>query len=190
MPLLQGQDEVLASPDITTFLLAQGRLPHLGDDVPPWRYRGWLLCIMQLADRHPKASGRWVHYERILQAGRLIDEPIPPIHFTAGPHTSGMKMLEACLRLIDQRESTWTSFQKFLEWLAWGLAVSKEMPQFREETNEALYRTFSLEPLILEPHDYLGTMLADRRGGGWNPHAFFPTPHTVCEFMTQIAMLV
>ncbi len=108
-------------------------------------------------------------------------------------------MLEACLRLIDQRESTWTSFQKFLEWLAWGLAVSKEMPQFREETNEALYRTFSLEPLILEPHDYLGTMLADRRGGGWNPLAFFPTPHTVlrvydtdrhawCDFKHNVAV--
>ncbi len=76
MPLLQGQDEVLASPDITTFLLAQGRLPHLGDDVPPWRYRGWLLCIMQLADRHPKALDAGYITSAILQAGRLIDEPI------------------------------------------------------------------------------------------------------------------
>ena len=30
----------------------------------------------------------------------------------------------------------------------------------------------------------LGQHLAERKGKGWNPNSFFPTPHTVCEFMT------
>jgi hypothetical protein len=45
-----------------------------------------------------------------------------------------------------------------------------------------------MKPLLLEPSDYLGEMLAGRRRGGWNPHAFFPTPHTVVELMVQMTL--
>jgi hypothetical protein len=47
--------EIVASttPDINLFVLQTGRLPKLGDSVPPWEYRGWLLYLVQLADSHP-----------------------------------------------------------------------------------------------------------------------------------------
>jgi hypothetical protein len=186
LPGLQG--DVSSSPDINVFVVIHGRLPKLGDEIPPWRYRGWLLYLVQIADWHPELPGRWGHYMRTLEAGKLLDEPIPQIKFVECPSDKGRKMLEKCLSLMHQRESHWTAFQKFIEWLAWGLAVSGEMPHLEDATNEALYRTFNFEPLLLEPHDYLGSMLAERRSGGWNPHAFYPTPHSICEFMTLLAI--
>ncbi len=178
------------SPDINLFVMSQGRLPHLGDLVPPWQYRGWLLYMVQLADSHPQAAGRWNHHLRILEAGKLLDEPIPQIRFIERPKPDGRKMLDKCLDLISRRESSWSAFQRLVEWLGWALAVSGEMPPLDESTNEALYRCFNFEPLVMEPHDYLGTMLAERRGKGWNPHAFFPTPHNVAEFMAQMTFSV
>ena len=29
------------------FLFAEGRLPRIGDEVPPWQYKGWLLPYIQ-----------------------------------------------------------------------------------------------------------------------------------------------
>jgi N-6 DNA methylase len=175
-----------SSPDINLFVLATGRLPHLGDEVPPWHYHGWLLSQVQLADDHPSSPGRWNHHLRTLEAGGLLDEPIPQMRFHECPKPDGRKMLEKCIHLIAQRASAWTAFQNLIEWLAWGLAVAGEMPRLDEATNEALYRSFNFEPLLVEPHDYLGSMLSERRSGGWNPHAFFPTPHNVAEFMAQM----
>jgi hypothetical protein len=95
-------------------------------------------------------------------------------------------MLETCVHLIHRQESSWSAFHQFVDWLAWGLAVSREQPRLESQTNEGLYRTFNLEPLLLYPHDYLGQMVADNRSGGWNPHAFFPTPHSVVEMMVRM----
>jgi hypothetical protein len=167
MPVCAPRGDDSASLDINHFALATGRMPRLGDEVPPWHYRGWLLNQVQLADDHPKAPGRWNHHMRILEAGRLVDEPIPHMRFIECPKPDGRKMLEKCIHLIAQRESAWTAFRNLIEWLAWGLAVAGNMPRLDEATNEALYRSFNLEPLLVEPHDYLGSMLSERRSGGW-----------------------
>jgi hypothetical protein len=178
--------ETSSGPDINLFVLKEGRLPRLGDGVHPWLYRGWLLWQVQLADHHPMLPHRWDHYMRTLEAGHLLDEAIPEIRFEECPATGGRRMIDRCLGFISHRESPWSAFNRFVDWLAWGLAVSREMPEFDETTQESLYRTFNLEPLLLEPHDYLGTILAEHRTGGWNPHAFFPTPHNVTECMVQM----
>lgn len=68
------------------------------------------------------------------------------------------------------------------------MAVSSEGPHFSAKLNEALYRHFDLGPLLLCPHDYLGALYAEGKGR-WNPHAFFPTPHSVVECMTRITMI-
>ena len=68
---------VSQAPDINAFVLQTGRLPKIGDQIAPWRYRGWLLYQVQFADSHPMLPGRWTHYQRTLEAGRLLDEPIP-----------------------------------------------------------------------------------------------------------------
>jgi N-6 DNA methylase len=186
MPAFTGQGDTSASLDINAFVLSHGRLPWLSDEIPPWQYRGWLLYQVQFADAHPRSPGRWGHYMRTLEAGKLLDEPIPQLRFSSLPSSSGTKMLERCVSLVQHRESAWSAFQQFVDWLAWGLAVSREMPQLEETTHEALYRTFNFEYLLTEPHDYLGSMLAERRGGGWNPHAFFPTPLPISEMMSQM----
>jgi hypothetical protein len=176
------------APDINLFVLQTGRLPRIGDEVSPWQYRGWLLYHVQFAESHPQLPGRWMHYLRTLEAGRLLDEAIPRIEFELGNLDSGRKMLEQCLKLIHQQDYSWGSFNRLVDWLAWGLAVSSEMPPLKEDTHEALYRTFNLEPLLLNPHDYLGWMLAERHSNGWNPNAFFPTPHPVVELMVQMTL--
>jgi hypothetical protein len=172
--------------DINRFVLEHGRMPFLSDPVPPWHYRGWLLFQIQMADNHPGATGRWDHYLRTFEAGHLLDEPIPQVQFAATPSPDGVKMLEKCVDLLAYRESHWSAFEALVEWLAWGLAVSRRTPQLEEASSEALYRSFNFEPLLLHPHDYLGHLLSERRGKGWNPHAYFPTPHAVCELMAQI----
>jgi len=180
--------EASRPPDINLFVLSTGRLPKIGDAVAPWQYRGWMLYQVQLVDSHPQLPGRWTHHLRTLESGHLLDEPIPRVEFVGANLDAGRKMLEKCIRLIQLQDYSWTAFQRLVDWLAWGLAVSKQMPPFSEETNETLYRTFNLEPLLLNPHDYLGSMLAERHGNGWNPNAFYPTPHSVVEFMVQLTM--
>ena len=188
METLAPEVVVSAAPDINLFVLQTGQLPKLGDPVPPWRYRGWLLYLVQLADSHPGLPGRWTHHLRTLEAGQLLEEPIPRIEFALANLDPGRKMLEQSLKLIHQQDYSWSSFNRLVDWLAWGLAVSSEMPPLQEDTHEALYRTFNLEPLLLNPHDYLGWMLAERHSSGWNPNAFFPTPHPVVEFMVQLTL--
>jgi hypothetical protein len=177
-----------AAPDINAFVLETGRLPKLGDPIPPWSYRGWMLYHVQLCDAHPQLPGRWGHYLRTVEAGRLLEEPIPPIVFADTPSDGGRKMLEQCLRLVHQQDHSWSSFNRFVEWLGWGLAVSAEFPTLDDRIHEGLYRTFNLEPLLLTPHDYLGWILAERRSGGWNPNAFFPTPHPVVDLMVRMTL--
>ncbi len=186
MRLATRTAEVPRDLDVNKFVLEHGRMPFLSDPIPPWHYRGWLLFQVQLADAHPGAPGRWAHYMRTFEAGRLLDEPIPRISFAAMPSSAGLKMVEKCVELLSYRDSPWTAFEKFVAWLAWGLAVSKLRPEIEEATSEALYRTFNFESFILYPHDYLGHYLADHRSKGWNPNAYFPTPQVVCEFMAQM----
>lgn len=186
MRLASGTAESATELDINRFVLMHGRMPFLSDAVPPWHYRGWLLFQVQMADQHPDATGRWDHYMRTLEAGHLLDEPIPQVHFEECPAAAGVKMLEKCVDLLAYRESHWSAFETFVRWLAWGLAVSRDRPAMEEASSEALYRIFNFEPLLLRPHDYLGQLLSERRGKGWNPHAYFPTPHAVCELMAQM----
>ena len=186
MRLASRSPEGLPELDINRFVLKHGRMPFLSDPVPPWHYRGWLLFQVQMADNHPGATGRWDHYLRTLEAGHLLDEPIPQVQFAATPSPAGVKMLQKCVDLLAYRESLWSAFESLVQWLAWGLAVSRRTPQLEEASSEALYCSFNFEQLLLEPHDYLGHLLSERRGKGWNPHAYYPTPHAVCELMAQI----
>ena len=188
LSLSQVIPEQINAPDLQAFIASHGRFPRLGDEVQPWLYRGWLLGYVVLADLHPNAPGRWNHYLAILSKGSLIEKPIPQISFSDCMDRTGLKMIENCIEIVTRREATWSAFQVFVDWLAWALGVTDRIPKLEDDTNERLYRTFNLEPLLLHPHDFLGAILADSRGNGWNPHAFFPTPHGVCELMARMMM--
>jgi hypothetical protein len=70
----------------------------------------------------------------------------------------------------------------------WVLALSKEPPRLSEGINEKLYRKVNLGPMIERPYDYLGDFVAQGKAKGWNPTAFYPTPHNVVELMVQMTM--
>lgn len=169
------------------FLLEHGRLPRIGDEIPPWRYCGWLRPYVQMMHgQKPQLLGdRWGYYAQTLQAGRLLDEPIPQAHFSS-THGPTMSAIEKWVGLIEQSgQSVWGAFSLFVDWLAWGLDVGPE-PKIDDKLNEKLYRTVNLWPWIETPGDYLGALASDRFGGG--PFAFFPTPMCITEMMTKMLL--
>jgi hypothetical protein len=132
------------NPDLTAFLEKHGRLPRLGDPVAPWQYRGWLLAyVIQLHAIIPAVADRWGYHLRTLEAGKLLDEPIPQIAF--GPADNKVfSLLHQWSRLIGWDCGGWSDFRSLLDWLSWGLALSRELPRLREEVHERLYRQVDL----------------------------------------------
>lgn len=177
------EPEVAAPPNAFAFWAENNRLPHLGDPVAPWEHRGWLLPYVQLGHAViPDCAERWPWWLAAVH-NRELPGPIPQMHFGTSVRSPSTKSLEACLRKIEGRWGSWESFRLFCEWLGWGLAVHNEAPKFEPELNEALYRTFDLEPWLRNPGDHLGDFIAEQRSSGWNPTAFYPTPHELIEAM-------
>jgi hypothetical protein len=88
---------------------------------------------------------------------------------------------------VDRYRSGWSAVDALLDWFLWGFGYSTREPELPHELNERLYRQVNIGPLLLSPHDYLGEWIAMQKGK-WNPHAFYPTPHPVVEFMVRLTM--
>jgi len=175
------------NPNLGRFFLENGRLPFVDDPVKPWRYRGWLVPYLQMAEAHPKVCPRYNYVLRTLDAGKLLDEPLPKIHFASefSPETKpGLSMLNKCLEHVEYKSGSWNGIRDFCEWLAFALGVTHEPSKLAEDVQEFLYRNFNLEPLLLVPSDYLGFMLCETSHGKKN--GFFPTPITVVEMMVRM----
>jgi hypothetical protein len=173
------------APDLGPFLGRRGRLPRLGDDPPPWRYRGWLLpYVILLHGLVPAVGDRWGYHLRTLEAGRLLDEPVPQVRF-GPPDNHVFPLLRDWSRLVG-RDGGWSDFRALLGWLCWGLRVGGEEPRLADGAAEKLYRQLNLQPLLEAPHDYLGQHVASGKARGWNPTAFYPTPHPVVECMVRL----
>lgn len=173
--------------DVNAYVLEHGRLPRLGDDPAPWKYRGWLLWYVQMIDPH----GRWDYYLRTLQAGKLLDEPIPTIKFhEEGGDRSVLSDIGKWSEVVGYDMGGWSDFRALIDWLSWGLATSKEEPRIHsgEAGQEKLYRLVNVGPMLTKPSDYLGQFISEGKSGRWNPTAFFPTPHCVCECMVKMQM--
>lgn len=181
-------------PSVCDFFNQHGRLPRIEDEGPrPWEYWGWLLAYVILANQmHPAVPDRWGYHLRTLDAGRLLDEPIPRIEFTDYHYgqslVPGLKMIQKLEDIIERDHGSWTAFNELVDWLAFGMAVSKEKPRNTDKISEELYRTCNIKPWVTDPSDYLGSFLSERRASGWNKSGFFPTPHSICEMMTLMTM--
>jgi hypothetical protein len=174
--------------DLNAFANKHRRLPHLGDAIPPWRYRGWLLpYVIQLHAVIAAVSDRWGYLLRTREAGRLLNEPIPQVAF-GPPDNRVFSLLHDWSRLIGWDCGGWSDFRTLLDWLSWGLALTSEVPRLNEEVNEKLYRQVDVGPLLEHPYDYLGDFVAQGRAKGWNPTAFYPTPHNIVELMVRMTM--
>jgi hypothetical protein len=170
------------------FLQEHGRLPKLGDPEPPWTFKGWALpYVQQIHALHPDVPDRWGYLLRTLEAGHLLDEPIPPIHF--GPTNQQVAgMLDRWTGTVGWDMGGWSDFRVLVEWLGWSLGVLGECPDLKDATHEKLYRDVNLVPLLESPRDYLGMWVSERKAAGWNPSGFYPTPHEVCELMIAMTM--
>ena len=156
--------------------------------------KGWLTpFLMGIETRY---WGRWEYWVRTLEAGELLDEPIPQIAYLGegdsdNSRSDAMKMLRNCVE-SHHCYSTSARLPDFFEWLLWGFgdAGQKERARIDEKVNEHWYRTFNLGLMIACPSDYLGELLSERKGSGkWNnPNAFYPTPHNVVDMMTKMTM--
>lgn len=168
------------------FFEQHGRVPTLGDAKAPWKYPGWLLYYRMEAENHPEIASRWDYWSRTILAGQLLDEPIPELDFSmgAGEKAPGYKEVDKWMNLADSMDSR-SPINDLLDWLLWGFGVSTTDPKLSDKTSEALYRGVNLGPVLTQPYDYLGEWIAMHKGK-WNPHAFYPTPHSVVEMMTRM----
>lgn len=133
--------------DINHFFLQNGRLPRLGDKIAPWEYRGWLRWYCQLAHGHPDAVDRWGYYMRTLEAGHLLDEPIPQIVFTDSADTAAASMLWKAIDFIYDEAGSWSAFAMLVDWIAWGMGVSTGKPEFSAKLNENGPRARTIDPI-------------------------------------------
>ena len=170
-------------------LLRTGRMPMIGDEVKPWRLKGWLRLIVQAL--HAEAFSqtgfpdRWGYLARVVELRGLPSDPIPQVDFdNADPVV--LKITEKWLELLDKSSGQWTSYRDFARFLGWGLGVHGEDPMLPDELSEKLYRQVDLGQWLRRPSDYLGELGAIRYGGG--PHKFFPTPHPICELMARMQL--
>jgi hypothetical protein len=131
-----------------------------------------------------------------MEAGRLIDAPLPQIAWlsTTQRHNPALKMLEACLNAVPrhgawQTWGSWSYFDYFLDWLLYGFGHPGQPeqpvePAGCEEARERLYQVFCLEALLAWPYDYFGDILAENRHG--RGMGFYPTPMTVAQLMVSM----
>lgn len=176
--------------DLVDFIIEKGRFPFITDDRKPWTYRGFLLLYVQEIHRaHPMVPDRWGYLAATVEQGKLLDKPIPKIAFE-GIGSSGLGQvssnIKSCVAHLE-RHGFWSSFRIFVDWLGWALGLDDEPPrEVTEEEHEALYREVNLEPWLITPSDHLGHYLCEQRGKGWNPNAFYPTPHNVVQAMVEM----
>lgn len=186
-------------PNIVRFLAANGRPPCIGDRVPPWRYRGWLGYYVQAMHAEPNVDfpDRWGYLHRVHAAwGPETGEadhdpgPIPRVDFGRRSEQAFKDLTKAVELAGATRYGGWgwSSFRALIDWLAWGLGVAQEPPELDDATCEKLYRTVDVAGLLEHPHDHLADYICEMRGNGWNPTAFYPTPHEVCEAMVLMQM--
>jgi len=178
----------------------------------PWREHGWLLPYLLLGDE-VFGVGRltwWSNGVFFSETG-LPDGPIPQLHFRSardnhvrdglpqippggGPSLSPAGARKHIESLVSSMGGSWDAMLYLVHWLHWGLGLARESdgpPEspWAEEWGDMLYRDFQLGRLQAADADVLGDILAERHGGGWNPHAFYPTPIGVCETMVQMTMV-
>jgi len=170
------------------YILKYGKVPVLGDDPPPWAYRGWLLHYVQLVEMQLNGeNSRWAYMLELHETGKMPERPIPRIHFEA-PNQQVYRKLEEWATFVGYDQGHWRDFSDFLSWLMWGLALSCEKPKlYSDDADERLYKNVDLGLMVQSPYDYFGGWISERKGSGkWNPSGFYPTPHEVCELMTAM----
>ena len=187
--------KLIPSKNYNEFVATFRRMPMADEGEKPWSYWGWLQFIHTVCEYHPELDLPRYQYLTQLLSG-ADPGPIPQLK-VGRPNSDAYNNISDCLiHIAKTGKSYWESFRLFIDFLLYGYGIGDvvgeppEPPKLSDEVQEALYRTFNLEPWLKHPYDYLGKFICENRGGGkgWNPLAFFPTPHPVCEMMVQFQM--
>ncbi|MGB5710721.1 MAG: hypothetical protein WBM44_07395, partial [Waterburya sp.] len=130
----------------------------------------------------------------------LPQEPIPPINFGEGYVSNqdrGRKMLDICLNKMMTKggyTSMLTRIEYFLDWLLFGFGhphpwfqILPPEPHSCKGCSMVLYQVFDLFPLLYQPKDYFGVLIAEAKGKGSQKHTgYFPTPGSVSNMMGKM----
>lgn len=160
-----------------------GRLPHLADDVKPWTFAGWLLPMVI----DPRPESRWYWWLETNCARRPL-RPMPQADFHGENDKSpAYRNVAAAAGLISRSRDGAPGL--LIEWLAWGLGVAgAELPQLEPETCADLYRAVNLDLWRERPSDYLGMLMCEYKGRGYDPAGFFPTPMELCTTLAALTI--
>lgn len=168
---------------------ALGRPPAIGDPCPPWAFRGWLLWYVQLAHEYTYgAHNRWSYFLSCLE-GRIPPGPIPQLLWeSAGQAPKGTAQVAELIDVLARAglSAGMRALERLVDWLSWGLGLTRDYPRMPDAVAEALYRSFNAYLWVLHPADYLGAIKAELTSNRFNSTAFFPTPSSVVEAMTRM----
>ena len=151
--------------------------------------KGWLLPY--LLDLDVMFGERWAYWFETLEAGKLLNKPIPRLHILAGFDQGNevKKMLMKCLD-DNRAHAQGVRLADFLEWLLWGFGYPEQEERSKkvdERLSELWNKTLNLGLLMKYPKDYFGDIYADERSPTSNRRSgFFPTPHAICECMVRM----
>lgn len=88
---------------------------------------------------------RWDYWLKTLEKGRVLEEPIPKIHWLGSPNPEANKNIESCLDYSRARMGS-QAFSNFVDWLLYGFGDHETEvmpPRVDPETNSQWYRTFN-----------------------------------------------
>lgn len=123
-----------ATLEFPEYIVKHGKIPMLGDDPPPWAYRGWLLHYVQLADfAINKENSRWAYMLEMFETGQMPERPIPQIKF-GEPDCQIFKKLGDWSALIGYDCGGWRDFGDLVAWFMWGLCSRVRSPHFIART--------------------------------------------------------
>lgn len=180
----------IIDPAFFEFIKTEGRVPLLGDLRPAYSYKGWMLFQVWLLSGASGVHGRWVYLFETLAAGRILDRPIPPLHFVTPPQAKD-GTLARLRKLVEKlgREHGYgeRALNTLIEWIAFGLAVCDARPDVSDKTARWLYQHFDVAALLTAPYDHIGHLLEEERGQSKRFQGFFLTHSNVCELMTELA---
>ncbi|MFJ8220758.1 hypothetical protein [Bacillus cereus] len=175
------EELVKLNEDVLCYAKAINGLPTDHND--SLQKRGWLLPFLFGYDS--LLWKRWDYWFDIINAGTILSAgPIPQIEWVTSNNKgfeTTIKMLQKCL---DYHEA---SMSTFIQWLHWGLALTKTSPKITEKLSQHYYKHFNIFLMQKYPSDYMSIILCEQTGKGYKEGlGYFPTPFQLSIMMTYV----
>jgi len=149
---------------------------------------------------HFTGHRRWEYWLNTIEAGKLLDTPIPQLDFDGRPRPQDEKAIQDLLQVAVRRHYSWypEAWINFVRWILFGFgkaALKDEIARIPEDLRESWYHGFNLANLLNSPCDWSAFVL---QGGlrddksTLSPWAkstgFYSTPMPICKMMSMMVM--